>query len=112
MDDMLNNGGYANGNGIGTEERTQAEAYDIEGHPFFDMAMADCTTFFVDGQGEYECGDDDDDDADPDGNVPEDATATATGDDPTAKKKKKISSSCVAFSISKSVEPNEELKVG
>jgi hypothetical protein len=48
---MLNNAGHANGNAIGTEEGTQAEAYDIEGHPFFDMATADCTALFVDGQG-------------------------------------------------------------
>jgi hypothetical protein len=46
MADMLNNGGHVNDNGIGTEEGTQAEAYAIEGQPFFDMATADCTTFF------------------------------------------------------------------
>jgi hypothetical protein len=69
MDDMLNNGGHANSNAIGTEEGTQAEAYDIEGHPFFDMATAEYTAFFVDGQGEDESEAEDDDDADPDGDV-------------------------------------------
>jgi hypothetical protein len=54
------------------------------------MATADCTTFFVDGQGEY-ASEDDDEDADPDGDMPEDSMAIATGDDPAAKKKKKIS---------------------
>jgi hypothetical protein len=84
MDDMLNNGAHANDNGIGMEEGTQAEAYDIEGHPFFDMAMADCTTFFANGKWEDESKDDND--ADPDGDMSKDATAT--GDDPVAKKKK------------------------
>jgi hypothetical protein len=88
MDNMLNNGGHANGNVIGTEEGTQAEAYDIEGHLFFDLASADYTKFFVDGQGEDESEDDAADAADPDGDMPEDATATATVDDPAAKKKK------------------------
>jgi hypothetical protein len=87
MDGMLNNGGHANGNAIRTEEGTQAEAYDIEGHPFLDMATADCMTFFADGQGEDES-EDNDDDADLDSDVPEDATATATGNGPAAKKKK------------------------
>jgi hypothetical protein len=91
MDDMLNNGGHANDNAIGTEEGTLAESYDIEGHPFFDMATANCTAFFVDVQGEDESEDDNNDDANPDGDMPEDATATTTGDDPAAKKKKKIS---------------------
>jgi hypothetical protein len=31
MFDMINNGGHVNGNGIGTEEGTQAEAYNIDG---------------------------------------------------------------------------------
>jgi hypothetical protein len=101
MDSMLNNGGHANGNAIGTEEGTQAEPYDIEGHPFFDMATADCTTFFVDGQGEDESKDEDDD-TDPDGDMPEDATATTTGDDPAAKKKK-ISKRIIGYTAKKDV---------
>jgi hypothetical protein len=84
---MLNNDGHGNDNGIGTEEGTQAEAYDIDRQPFFDMATIDCTTFYDDGQGEDES-EDDNDDADLDDNVPEEATATATGADPVAKKKK------------------------
>jgi hypothetical protein len=55
------------------------------------MATADCTTFFVDGQGEDESKDGDDDDTNPDGDMPENAMATTTGDDRVTKKKKKIS---------------------
>jgi hypothetical protein len=102
MDDMLNNGGHANGNVIGTEECTQAEAYDIDAQPFFDMATADCMAFFVDGQGEDES-EDDNDDADPDGDVPEDAMATTTNDDPAAKKKKKISKRTAGYTAKEDV---------
>jgi hypothetical protein len=97
---MLNNGGHANGNAIGTKEGTQAEAYDIEGHPFFDMAKANCIAFFVDGQGEDESKDDD---ADPDDDVPEDAMATSMGDDPATKKKKKISKRTAGYTAKEDV---------
>jgi hypothetical protein len=50
MFDFINNGG--DGNGIGMEESTQAEAYDIDGHPLFDMPSANCTAFYADGLGE------------------------------------------------------------
>jgi hypothetical protein len=39
MFDMINNGGH--GNGIGTEEGTQAKAYYFDGQPFFDVPSAD-----------------------------------------------------------------------
>jgi hypothetical protein len=85
MYDIINNGGHGNDNVIGTTEGTQAEAYDIDGIPFFDTPSVDCTTFYADGQGEDESEDGEDDGTDPDGDVPEDATCT------TAAKKKKVS---------------------
>jgi hypothetical protein len=74
----------ATSNAIGTEEGTQAEAYDIDGQPFFHVASANCMAFYANGQGEDESEDKEEDDADPDGDV----LATATGTDPTAKNKK------------------------
>jgi hypothetical protein len=50
MFDLINNG--ANGNGIGIEEGTEAEAYDIDAQPLFDGPSANCTTFYADGQGD------------------------------------------------------------
>jgi hypothetical protein len=74
MFDMINNGGH--GNGIGTEEDTQVEAYDIDGQPFFNVSSANCIAFYTDGQGEDESEDEEEDDADTDDDIPEDATAT------------------------------------
>jgi hypothetical protein len=87
MFDLINNG--RTGNGIGTEEGTQVEAYDIDGQPFFDASSADCTAFYADGQGEDESEDEEDDDTNTDNNVPKDVTVTATGT--AAAKKKKVS---------------------
>jgi hypothetical protein len=74
------NGGDENGNG--TEEGTQAEAYDIDGQPLFDVPSANCMAFYADSQGEDES--EEDTKADSDGDVPE---ATATGTAIAAKKK-------------------------
>jgi hypothetical protein len=63
---MLNDGSHGNDTGIGTEEGTQAEAYDIEAQAFFDVPTADYTAFYDDGQGEDESEDDDDADLDSD----------------------------------------------
>jgi hypothetical protein len=84
---MLNNGGHGNDTGIGMEEGTQAKAYDIKARAFFDVATADYTAFYDDGQGEDES-EDDDDDADLGDDVPEKVMTTATGANPAAKKKK------------------------
>jgi hypothetical protein len=83
---MLNIVSHGNDTGIGTEEGTQAEAYDIEAQAFFDVPTGDCTTFNDNGQGEYES-EDNDDDANPDDNILEEVTATSTGADLAAKKK-------------------------
>jgi hypothetical protein len=71
MFDLINNG-Y----GIGVEEGTQAEAYDIDGQPFFDVPSADCTAFYADGQGEDKSEEEEDKEADPD-DVAVDTTAMA-----------------------------------
>jgi hypothetical protein len=92
MFDMINNSGH--GNGIRMEEGTQADAYDIDGQPLFNVPLANCTALYADGQAEDESEEEEEeDDADLDGDVPEDANAmvTATGADPAAKKTKKIS---------------------
>jgi hypothetical protein len=95
MSGMLNNGGYGNDYGIGMEEGTQAEGYDIEAQAFFDVPTADCTAFYDDGQGGDES-EDDDDDVDLDGDVLKEVMATATGANP-ATKKKKISKRTVGY---------------
>jgi hypothetical protein len=93
MFDLINNGRDSNGNGIGTEEGTPAEAYDINGQPLFDVPSANCTAFYADGQGEDKSKEgekEEDNEADPDGDVPKDVAvdATTTVTDAVAKKKK------------------------
>jgi hypothetical protein len=64
MFDLINNEG--NGNGIGTEEGTQAEAYDIDGQPLFDVPSANAMAFCADGQEDKESKDEEDTEANPD----------------------------------------------
>jgi hypothetical protein len=61
MFDLINNG--SDGNGIGMEEGTQAEAYDIDGQLLFDVPSANCTAFYADGQGEDESEEEEDTEA-------------------------------------------------
>jgi hypothetical protein len=69
-------------NDIGTEEGTQAEAYDIDVQPLFDMTSANCTTFYVNGQGEDESEEEEDTESDPDADVSEDVVVDATAQAP------------------------------
>jgi hypothetical protein len=63
MFDLINNGREVNV--IGTGEGTQAEAYDIDGQPFFDVPSTDCMAFYDDGQGEDDGEEEEDNEADP-----------------------------------------------
>jgi hypothetical protein len=96
MFNLINNGG--DGNGKGTEEGTQAEAYDIDGQPLFDMPSANCMAFYADSQGEDES--EEDTKADSDGDVPE-ATTTGTA----IATKKKISTKTSFLAPSKRARP-------
>jgi hypothetical protein len=98
---LINNGGH--GNGIGTEEGTQAEAYDIDEQPLFDVPSANCTAFYADGQTDKES-EEEDAQADPDADVPEDVAVdgTATGT-ATATKKKKISKRTSGYTLKEDV---------
>jgi hypothetical protein len=84
MFDLINNRGDVNG--IGMEEGTQDEAYDIDMKPLFDVPLANCMAFYANG-----CEEDgsklEDIEVDLDAVVLEDVAVDTT----TAAKKKKIS---------------------
>jgi hypothetical protein len=68
------------------KEGTQAEAYDIDGQPLFDVPSANATAFYADGQENEEAAE-----ANPNANVPDmavDDTTTTTSTSTTAKKRK------------------------
>jgi hypothetical protein len=50
---LINNDGRGNAIG-GTEEGTQAEAYNIDEQPLFDVPSANWMAFYADGQGDEE----------------------------------------------------------
>jgi hypothetical protein len=85
---LINNG--RNGNGIWTEEGTQAESYDINGQPLFDVPSANCIAFYADGQGEDKSAEEETE-ADPDVDVLEDVAVDAMATGTTTLAKKKIS---------------------
>jgi hypothetical protein len=60
--DMINVGGHPC-NGIGTEEATQEEAYDIDGQTLFDIPSANATAFYADTQEDEETEDEEDTEA-------------------------------------------------
>jgi hypothetical protein len=64
MFDLIKNEG--NGNGIGTEEGTQDEAYDIDGQPLFNVPSANSMSFSANGQEYKESEDKEDAEANPD----------------------------------------------
>jgi hypothetical protein len=87
--DMINNDGH--GNGIGMEEGTQAEAYDIDGQPLFDVPLANGRAFYADAQEDKESKYKEDLEADPEADILDvavDGLATATGTATTTKKNK------------------------
>jgi hypothetical protein len=95
MFDLINNGGDVNG--IGMEEGTQEEAYDIDKQAFFDVPLAHCTIFYADVHGEDESEEEDtevDLDVDVSGDVAVDTKSTGTA---TVAKKKKISKRTVGY---------------
>jgi hypothetical protein len=62
MLDMINTDGRDNG--TGTEEGTQAGAYEIDGRPLFDVPSANATATYADGQEEEESENEEDAEAD------------------------------------------------
>jgi hypothetical protein len=90
MFDLINNRGDVNG--IGTEEGTQDEAYNIDRKPLFDVPLANCMAFYANGR-EEDGSKEEDIEADLDAVVLEDVVVDTT----TAAKKKKISKRSVGY---------------